>query len=61
VTDPPAPQERTIWNLQTPHGNLDIALRPAGFPDGYDQLRERADPRQVAEPPSKSGSLPLRT
>lgn len=27
-----------VWNLRTVHGKLDLAIAPAGFPDGYTQL-----------------------
>lgn len=40
---------QSIWNLQTTHGKLDITFHPSGFPDGYDQLRPRAERRQVAQ------------
>lgn len=31
-----------VWNLRTRHGELDIALRPAGFPTGYSELHRHA-------------------
>lgn len=40
---------QTIWNLQTEHGKLDITFRPAGFPEGYPRLRQRAARRTVAQ------------
>lgn len=40
---------QSIWNLQTKHGKLDITFHPSGFPDGYEQLRPRAQRRQVAQ------------
>lgn len=40
---------QSIWNLQTAHGKLDVTFHPSGFPDGYDQLRPRAERRQVAQ------------
>lgn len=39
----------SIWNLQTTHGKLDITFHPSGFPAGYEQLRVRAKPREVAQ------------
>lgn len=39
----------SIWNLQTTHGKLDITFYPSGFPAGYEQLRVRAKPREVAQ------------
>jgi len=39
----------SIWNLQTVHGKLDLTFHPSGFPDGYAQLRRRAEPREVAQ------------
>lgn len=36
----------TFWNLATPHGLLDLAFAPAGFPAGYADLA----PEQPAEP-----------
>ena len=37
-----------IWNLRTRHGELDIALKPAGFPTGYAELRRHARPMIAA-------------
>lgn len=36
-----------ILNLRTPVGDLDITFAPAGFPDGYDELRPGAQPYNV--------------
>lgn len=40
---------QSTWNLRTRHGDLDIPFAPAGFPDGYEQLRPRARQRRVAD------------
>jgi hypothetical protein len=32
----------TVLNLRTAHGKLDVAVAPAGFPDGYKELARRA-------------------
>ncbi|MHB1711666.1 MAG: hypothetical protein ACYCV7_09720, partial [Acidimicrobiales bacterium] len=32
----------TFWTFTTDFGELDIVLRPAGFPRGYDELIENA-------------------
>ncbi|MGA9284806.1 MAG: hypothetical protein WBV85_05135 [Solirubrobacteraceae bacterium] len=37
----------TIWNLRTAHGKLDLAVAPAGFPNGYTQLAPGAQTARV--------------
>lgn len=38
----------SIWNLATPHGQLDLTFTPSGFPGGYSDLAPRAIERPVA-------------
>ncbi len=38
----------SIWNLATPHGQLDLTFAPSGFPGGYGDLIPRAVERAVA-------------
>lgn len=38
----------TFWNLATPHGLLDLAFAPTGFPAGYAELAPRATRRTAA-------------
>jgi hypothetical protein len=42
-------ENQTFWNLRTGHGRFDIVFAPAGFPNGYDDLVDRARPLRVAE------------
>lgn len=37
----------TVLNLRTAHGKLDVAVAPAGFPDGYAQLTPDAQTLKV--------------
>lgn len=36
--DPAVLLGRRFWTLQTPHGDLDIAIAPDGYPNGYSDL-----------------------
>lgn len=38
----------SVWNLATPHGQLDLTFAPAGFPGGYRDLAPRASRRPAA-------------
>lgn len=38
----------SVWNLATPHGQLDLTFSPSGFPGGYRDLAPRATRRTVA-------------
>lgn len=38
----------SVWNLATPHGQLDLTFSPSGFPGGYRDLAPRATRRAVA-------------
>lgn len=38
----------TIWNLATPHGQLDLSFTPSGFPQGYDDSASRAERMTLA-------------
>lgn len=37
-----------LWNLRTRHGELDVALKPAGFPFGFRDLQRGARPMLAA-------------
>lgn len=38
-----------VWNLATRHGQLDLSFTPSGFPGGFQELRQRATLRRVAD------------
>jgi hypothetical protein len=38
MEDPSSLTDTTFWTFTTEYGDLDIVLRPAGFPRGYDDL-----------------------
>ncbi|MHB1711173.1 MAG: hypothetical protein ACYCV7_07200 [Acidimicrobiales bacterium] len=42
MDDPSSLTDTTFWTFMTDFGELDIVLRPAGFPRGYDELIEHA-------------------
>lgn len=46
--DPVTLGRADVWNLRTRHGDLDVCLRPAGFPQGYVELLEHAERLQAA-------------
>ena len=38
MEDPSSLTDTTFWTFTTEYGDLDVVLRPAGFPRGYDDL-----------------------
>ena len=38
MEDPSLLTDTTFWTFATEYGDLDVVLRPAGFPRGYDDL-----------------------
>ena len=38
MEDPSSLTDTTFWTFTTEYGDLDVVLRPAGFPQGYDDL-----------------------
>jgi hypothetical protein len=50
---------KQVWNLMTPHGQLDITTHPSGT-GGYTDLIHRASPQRSREPqrPSRSPAPP---
>lgn len=38
MDDPSQLLDTTFWTFRTEYGDLDVVLRPAGFPRGYDDL-----------------------
>ncbi|MHB1712489.1 MAG: hypothetical protein ACYCV7_14000, partial [Acidimicrobiales bacterium] len=42
IDNPSSLTDTMFWTFETDFGELDIVLRPAGFPRGYDELIENA-------------------
>jgi hypothetical protein len=38
MEDPSSLTDTTFWTFATEYGDIDVVLRPAGFPHGYDDL-----------------------
>jgi hypothetical protein len=57
LEDPSLISETTFWNFSSPYGGVDLVLKPAGFPGGFEDLIEKALIIEIAGPDNSSQTV----